>query len=52
MSASDPKNMSERDLLANLLTADYRGATFKALCLDELISRKQDEIRKKYQEGA
>lgn len=34
------REVPEKDLLSNLLTADYRGAAYKKQCLDELIRRR------------
>jgi hypothetical protein len=35
----NPTTMTNADLRNNLLTLDYRGVSFKTLCLNELIRR-------------
>ena len=53
MSDQDVTAMTDRDLEANLLTVDYRGATFKRKCLDEYLRRKvQEEIEKNNTKGS
>ena len=48
----EPKSLTDKQLRVNLLTADFRGAVYKELCLEELISRRVKEALSNQTSGA